>query len=83
MRQQRGLSRPTLLRRLAATYRKAIRAFYDAGCRYLQLDDTAWAICAIRRNAKQSKARGDDPDMLPAIYARVTNAALEASRPTW
>jgi 5-methyltetrahydropteroyltriglutamate--homocysteine methyltransferase len=25
----------------------------------------------------QSKARGDDPDGLPAIYARVTNAALE------
>src|SRR5690242_21819782 len=24
------------------TWRKAIRAFYDAGCRYLQLDDTAW-----------------------------------------
>src|SRR6266404_1504479 len=25
---------------IAKTYRKAIRAFYDAGCRYLQLDDT-------------------------------------------
>jgi 5-methyltetrahydropteroyltriglutamate--homocysteine methyltransferase len=25
-----------------ATYRKAIQAFYDAGCRYLQLDDTSW-----------------------------------------
>ena len=29
---------------VAAAYRKAIRAFYDAGCRYLQLDDTAWAM---------------------------------------
>src|SRR5262245_36130308 len=28
---------------LAAAYRKAIRAFYDAGCRYLQFDDTAWS----------------------------------------
>lgn len=25
-----------------AAYRKAIQAFYDAGCRYLQLDDTSW-----------------------------------------
>ena len=25
-------------------YQKAIRAFYDAGCRYLQLDDTAWSM---------------------------------------
>ncbi len=28
---------------LGRTYEKAIRAFYDVGCRYLQLDDTAWA----------------------------------------
>jgi 5-methyltetrahydropteroyltriglutamate--homocysteine methyltransferase len=25
-----------------AAYKKAIQAFYDAGCRYLQLDDTSW-----------------------------------------
>jgi len=25
-----------------AAYRKAIQAFYNAGCRYLQLDDTSW-----------------------------------------
>ena len=25
-------------------YRKALRAFYDAGCRYLQLDDTTWSM---------------------------------------
>src|SRR6516164_2101814 len=29
---------------VGAAWRKAIRAFYDAGCRYLQLDDTAWAM---------------------------------------
>ena len=62
---------------VAATWRKAIRAFYDAGCRYLQLDDTAWAMICDPNERAQSKARGDDPDTLPAIYARVTNAALE------
>ncbi|MVS17065.1 5-methyltetrahydropteroyltriglutamate--homocysteine S-methyltransferase, partial [Salmonella enterica subsp. enterica serovar Bovismorbificans] len=32
---------------LATTWRDAIRAFYDAGCRYLQLDDTVWAyLCS-------------------------------------
>jgi len=61
---------------VAATWRKAIRAFYDAGCRYLQLDDTAWAMICDPKEREQSKARGDDPDTLPAIYARVTNAAL-------
>ena len=62
---------------VAATWRKAIRAFHDAGCRYLQLDDTAWAMICDPKEREQSKARGDDPDTLPAIYARVTNAALQ------
>ena len=62
---------------VATAWRKAIRAFYDAGCRYLQLDDTAWAMICDPKEREGSKARGDDPDSLPAIYARVTNAALE------
>jgi methionine synthase II (cobalamin-independent) len=63
---------------LAAAYRAAIRAFYDAGCRYLQLDDTAWSMVCDPNERAQSKTRGDDPDALPQVYARLTNAALEA-----
>jgi methionine synthase II (cobalamin-independent) len=62
---------------LAKAYRGAIRAFYDAGCRYLQLDDTAWAMVCDPNERAQSKTRGDDPDALPKRYARLTNAALE------
>jgi len=62
---------------LAKTYRAAIRAFYDAGCRYLQLDDTAWAMVCDPNERAQSKMRGDDPDALPKRYARLTNSALE------
>jgi len=62
---------------LAKTYRGAIRAFYDAGCRYLQLDDTAWAMICDPNERVQSRSRGDDPDTLPKRYARLTNAALE------
>jgi 5-methyltetrahydropteroyltriglutamate--homocysteine methyltransferase len=54
---------------LAKAYRGAIRAFYDAGCRYLQLDDTAWAMVCDPNERAQSKARGDDPDALPKRYA--------------
>jgi 5-methyltetrahydropteroyltriglutamate--homocysteine methyltransferase len=61
-------------------YRKAIRAFYDAGCRYLQLDDTAWSMICDPKEREASRQRGDDPDRLPAQYARMTNAAL-AGRP--
>jgi 5-methyltetrahydropteroyltriglutamate--homocysteine methyltransferase len=62
---------------VAAVWRKAIRAFYDAGCRYLQLDDTAWAMICDPKEREGSKGRGDDPNSLPAIYARVTNEALK------
>ena len=62
---------------LAKAYRAAIRAFYDAGCRYLQLDDTAWAMLCDPNERAQSKKRGDDPDSLPKRYARLANAALE------
>jgi 5-methyltetrahydropteroyltriglutamate--homocysteine methyltransferase len=61
---------------VGAAYKKAVRAFYDAGCRYLQLDDTAWAMMCSAYEREQAKKRGDDPDSLPARYARMTNSAL-------
>ena len=61
---------------IAAAWKKAVHAFYDAGCRYLQFDDTAWAMICDPHEREESKKRGDDPDRLPAIYAEVTNAAL-------
>ncbi|STD09948.1 cobalamin-independent methionine synthase II family protein [Cronobacter sakazakii] len=62
---------------LATTWRDAIRAFYDAGCRYLQLDDTVWAYLCSDDQRRQIRERGDDPDELARIYARVLNQALE------
>lgn len=57
--------------------RDAIRAFYDAGCRYLQLDDTVWAYLCSDAQRQQVRERGEDPDALARIYARVLNRALE------
>jgi len=62
---------------LAKAYQAAIRAFYEAGCRYLQLDDTAWSMLCDPNERAQSQKRGDDPDVLPKRYARLTNAALQ------
>ncbi|MBM3528030.1 MAG: 5-methyltetrahydropteroyltriglutamate--homocysteine S-methyltransferase [Alphaproteobacteria bacterium] len=62
---------------VAIAYRKAIRAFYDAGCRYLQLDDTAWSMLCDPKEREQSRTRGDNPDALPAKYMEMTNKALE------
>jgi len=63
---------------VALAYQKAIRAFYDAGCRYLQLDDTAWSMICDPKQREDSRKRGDDPDSLPRHYTRMTNKALEA-----
>jgi 5-methyltetrahydropteroyltriglutamate--homocysteine methyltransferase len=61
---------------VANAWKQAIRAFYDAGCRYLQIDDTAWAMMCDPKEREHSRERGDDPDRLPAIYREVTNTAL-------
>lgn len=62
---------------LADTYKTAIKAFYDAGCRYLQLDDTVWAYLCSEDQKRQIRERGDDPEHLAQTYARVLNKALE------
>jgi 5-methyltetrahydropteroyltriglutamate--homocysteine methyltransferase len=63
-------------RDLGVTYRQAVRAFADAGCRYLQLDEVNFTyLCDPELRALVSR-RGDDPDQLPHIYARMINAAI-------
>lgn len=63
---------------LAMAYQKAIKAFYDAGCRYLQFDDTAWAYLCSQEELKKARDRGLDVDHLQETYTRCINKALEA-----
>ncbi len=63
---------------LAKLYGKAIKAFYDAGCRYLQLDDTVWAYLCSKEQMAEARQRGEDVDKLPAIYANAINTALKS-----
>jgi 5-methyltetrahydropteroyltriglutamate--homocysteine methyltransferase len=62
---------------LAEAYRKAVRAFYDAGCRYLQLDDTTWSMMCDKRELEHSRERGNRPETLPKIYARMIDHAIK------
>ena len=48
-------SRDAIFDDLAVAYQKAIKAFYDAGCRYLQFDDTAWAYLCSQEELKKAK----------------------------
>jgi 5-methyltetrahydropteroyltriglutamate--homocysteine methyltransferase len=61
---------------LGNAYRKAVRAFADAGCRYLQLDETNLSYLCDPEQRQMIKDRGDNPDELPHIYARLINAAI-------
>lgn len=65
---------------LAKVWRKAVQAFYDAGCRYLQLDDTVWSYLCSKEELEKMRGRGDDPTGLAQTYARVINYAI-AERP--
>ena len=62
---------------LTRAYAQAVRAFADAGCRYLQLDDTVWGYLCSAEQREQARQRGDDPTRLPAIYARMINTAIQ------
>jgi 5-methyltetrahydropteroyltriglutamate--homocysteine methyltransferase len=62
---------------LGKTYRQAVKAFYDAGCRYLQFDDTAWAYLCSKEEMRKAKERGMNTDRLAEDYVRVINQALE------
>jgi methionine synthase II (cobalamin-independent) len=59
-------------------YAKAVKAFYDAGCRYLQFDDTVWAYLCSPAEMQKAKERGDDPTGLQETYTKMINTALAA-----
>ncbi len=60
----------------AQAYKKAVRAFADAGCRYLQLDEVFIAMLCDDRYRAQMQARGDDPERLGPLYGDLINTAM-------
>lgn len=61
---------------LGFAYRKAVRAFADAGCRYLQLDEVFIAMLCDEKYRAQMVKRGDDPEKLAGLYAALINTAI-------
>jgi methionine synthase II (cobalamin-independent) len=61
---------------LGNAYRKAVRGFADAGCRYLQLDEVFIAMLCDPKYREQMVKRGDDPQKLGPLYADLINVAM-------
>jgi 5-methyltetrahydropteroyltriglutamate--homocysteine methyltransferase len=61
---------------LTQCYREEIRDLYQAGCRYLQLDDTTIAMFGDPNVQEQFRKLGDDPKKDVAMYADAVNEAI-------
>ena len=61
---------------LGQAYKKAVRAFADAGCRYLQLDEVFIAMLCDENYRQKMKERGDDPEKLGPLYGDLINTAM-------
>jgi 5-methyltetrahydropteroyltriglutamate--homocysteine methyltransferase len=68
--------RDAILDDLAAAYRTAVQAFYDAGCRYLQFDDTVWAYLCSPEEIERARERGANVDGIAERYVKLINDSL-------
>ncbi len=62
---------------LAKAYKKAVNAFYAAGCRYLQMDDIFFAYLCDPKHRAEKEAQGMDPDWLITKYAKMMHDAID------
>jgi 5-methyltetrahydropteroyltriglutamate--homocysteine methyltransferase len=61
---------------LARVYQEELDSLYQAGCRFVQLDDTNLAYLCDPDMRKQAEDRNEDLATLPRKYAALINAAI-------
>jgi 5-methyltetrahydropteroyltriglutamate--homocysteine methyltransferase len=66
---------------LGKAYTQAVRAFGEAGCTYLQLDEVFVAYLCDDNQRQMLRDRGDDPDKLLYVYRDLINAACAGRTP--
>jgi 5-methyltetrahydropteroyltriglutamate--homocysteine methyltransferase len=62
---------------LANSYKQEIDHLYNAGLRYLQLDDTNLAYLCDPKMRAAAVERGEDPNQLPRTYAALINSVID------
>jgi 5-methyltetrahydropteroyltriglutamate--homocysteine methyltransferase len=66
---------------VADAFAQELHALAAAGCDYVQLDDTNMAYLCDAKMRDAARARGDDPNALPHLYARAFINPLAARKP--
>ena len=61
---------------VAEAYGAELRSLYNAGCRYVQMDDTNMAYLCDEKMREAARQRGDDPNELPHRYAGFINKVV-------
>ena len=61
---------------VAKAYGDELQSLFDAGCRYVQMDDTNLAYLCDEKMREAARARGDDPNELPHRYAKFINKVV-------
>ena len=61
---------------VAKAYGDELQSLYDAGCRYVQMDDTNLAYLCDEKMREAARLRGDDPNELPHRYAGFINKVV-------
>ncbi len=61
---------------VAQAYGEELRSLADAGCTYVQMDDTNLAYLCDDKMREAARSRGDDPDELPHRYAAFINRVV-------
>lgn len=61
---------------VARAYGDELRSLYEAGCRYVQMDDTNMAYLCDEKMREAARQRGDDPNELPHRYAQFINKVV-------
>jgi 5-methyltetrahydropteroyltriglutamate--homocysteine methyltransferase len=61
---------------VARAYGDELQSLADAGCTYVQMDDTNMAYLCDERMREAARSRGDDPNELPHRYAQFINKVV-------
>jgi 5-methyltetrahydropteroyltriglutamate--homocysteine methyltransferase len=62
---------------VVAVYAAELKALGEAGCAYVQFDDTNFAYLCDPLHRDAMRARGENPDELPHRYVGLVNAVIE------